>query len=141
MTKKLLVGVALVAAVGVVYHFATLPPAPPAVPAVTELPVPKVPALTAYDMPTGNVPVLNEEFRSTYRSVSIQQVIDAKLDTGIYKGTPYWKQREKWFNENFYATLAAKKVWPESKGPDTHQRGDPVTWTYEPIPQYVRQPG
>ena len=33
-----------------------------------------------------------------------------------YKGTPYWKQREKWFNENFYATLAAKKVWPESKG-------------------------
>ncbi|MBK6638936.1 MAG: hypothetical protein IPH08_12750 [Rhodocyclaceae bacterium] len=140
MTKKLLVGVALVAAVGVVYHFATLPPAPPAVPAVTELPVPKVPALTAYDMPTGNVPVLNEEFRSTYRSVSIQQVIDAKLDTGIYKGTPYWKQREKWFNENFYATLAAKKVWPESKGPDTHQRGDPVTWTYEPIPQYVPPP-
>lgn len=140
--KKNVWGVlALTATVVVVYGVATLPPAPPAVPAVPDsIPVPVVPALTAYDLPTGNVPVSAEPYRSTYRSISLDGLAERKLLTGVYQGTPYWKQREQWFKDNFYATLAARKVWKEGTGPDTHKRGDPVTWTSEPIPQYVPPP-
>lgn len=140
--KKNVWGVlALTATVVVVYGVATLPPAPPAVPAVPDsIPVPVVPALTAYDLPTGNVPVSAEPYRSTYRSISLDGLAERKLLTGVYQGTPYWKQREQWFKDNFYATLAARKVWRQGTGPDTHKRGDPVTWTSEPIPQYVPPP-
>lgn len=140
--KKNVWGVlALTATVVVVYGVATLPPAPPAVPAVPDsIPVPVVPALTAYDLPTGNVPVSVEPYRSTYRSISLDGLAERKLLTGVYQGTPYWKQREQWFKDNFYATLAARKVWRQGTGPDTHKRGDPVTWTSEPIPQYVPPP-
>lgn len=141
MVKKLFSGLLVIGVVTALYHAATLPPPPPAVPAVpAEIPVPKVPELTAYDLPTGKVPVPTEDYRSTYRSVSLSDLVERNLGTGVYTGTPYWKKREQWFNENFYATLAGKKVWPEGKGPATHKRGDPVTWTYEPIPQYVPPP-
>ncbi|MCP5161493.1 MAG: hypothetical protein H7A00_07475 [Hahellaceae bacterium] len=125
----------------VTFHFVTLPPAPPAVPPVPDnIPVPQVPALTPYDMPTGNVEVSNEPYTATLRSVSIEDLVERKLDTGVYKGTPYWQNRADWFSEHFYDTLAARKVWPEGKSPDTHKRGDPVSWTYEPIPQYTPPP-
>lgn len=101
--KKNVWGVlALTATVVVVYGVATLPPAPPAVPAVPDsIPVPVVPALTAYDLPTGNVPVSAEPYRSTYRSISLDGLAERKLLTGVYQGTPYWKQREQWFKDNF----------------------------------------
>jgi hypothetical protein len=137
--------VGLVALVGVgafaLYTVATLPPAPPAVPSVPSvIPVPNVPELTAYDMPTGHVPVSNEPYQSTYRSVSLSDLADRNLETGVYTGTPYWKQREQWFKDHYYDTLAARKVWAPGTGPDTHKRGDKVTWKSEPIPQYVPPP-
>ncbi len=59
--KKRVWGLLTVSAVGVVsaaVHFATLPPAPPAVPPVPDkIAIPNVPALTPYDLPTGQVPV------------------------------------------------------------------------------------
>lgn len=141
MLKKLVAGVAVIAGVVAIVHFSTLPPAPPEVPPVPDnIPIPVVPPLTVYDMPTASIPVPTEDYRATFRSVSIPEVVAANLGTGNYSGTPYWKKREQWFKDNFYATLAAKKVWPEGKGPDTHQRGDRVTWTYEPIPQYTPPP-
>jgi mono/diheme cytochrome c family protein len=143
MTKTKIFGIGLVTAIAasVVIHFVTMPPAPPAIPPVPDvIAVPTVPALTAYDMPTGDVPVSTEEWGSTLRSVSMEQVAANKLDTGNYTGTPYWKKREKWFTDNFYNTLAARRVWNPGTSPETHKRGGPVTWTYEPIPQYVPEP-
>ncbi len=140
MNKKLW-GISAVAAIGVVsvaVHFTTLPPAPPAVPPVpATINTPNVPALSPYDQPTGHVEVSNEPYRSTYRSVALSDLADRKLTTGIYQGTPYWKQRAEWFKEHFYDTLAGRKVWHEGTSPETHKRGGPVTWDYEPIPQYI----
>jgi len=131
---------AIVAAVAL-FHFVTLPPAPPSVPPVPEhIEIPNVPALTPYDIPTGNVDVSTEPYQATFRSVSIPDLVERDLSTGVYKGTPYWLERADWFNEHFYDTLAARKVWPEGKSPETHERGDPVSWSIEPIPQYVPPP-
>jgi hypothetical protein len=91
-------------------------------------------------MPTGQVEVSTEPYQATFRSVSIPDLVERNLTTGVYKGTPYWLERADWFNEHFYDTLAARKVWPEGKSPDTHERGDPVSWSIEPIPQYVPPP-
>ena len=125
----------------IVFHFATLPPAPPEVPPVpSEIPVPVVPKLTVYDLPTGNIPVSNEPYRSVNRSVSIAHLVERNLGTGVYEGTPYWKKRADWFDKNFYNTLAAKKVWKEGTSPDTHKRGGAVTWDIVPIPQYEPPP-
>lgn len=142
MSKKfwVLAGGSIVGAVAL-FHFATLPPSPPEVPEVPEqIAVPVVPALTPYDMPTGQVAISDEPYQATFRSVSLPDLIERDLSTGVYKGTPYWLERAEWFDENYYDTLAARKVWPEGKSPDTHERGDPVTWAIEPIPQYTPPP-
>jgi len=143
MTKMKIFGVGLlsVIAASVVVHFATMPPAPPGIPPVPDnIPNPVVPPLTAYDIPTGSVPVSTDQWGPVLRSVSLAQVTAAKLDTGNYSGTPYWKKREKWFEDNFYNTLAARRVWNPGTSPETHQKGGPVTWKYEPIPQYIPPP-
>lgn len=131
-----------VAVVSVAVHFATLPPAPPEVPPVPDkIVTPTIPALSPYDMPTGHVPVSNEPYRSTNRSVGLADLIDRKLTTGVYTGTPYWKQRANWFEAHFYDTLAARKVWHKGTSLEgTHTRGGPVTWDYQPIPQYIPPP-
>ena len=139
--KKLGISAAFIIVFVTVVHFTTLPPAPPEIPPVpSEIAIPKVPELTSYDMPTGNVNYSKDLYTATFRSVSIDDLVERNLGTGIYEGTPYWKKREEWFNQNFYATLAAKKVWLNGTSPDTHKRGGPVTWDYEPIPQYTPPP-
>ncbi len=141
--KKKTLGISALVIVGaaVVFNIATMPPAPPAVPPVPDkIALPVVEPLSPYDMPTGHVPVSTEPYHSTYRSVSLEGLVDRHLTTGIYQGTPYWKQREQWFKDHFYDTLAARKVWKEGTSADTHKRGDAVTWTSKPIPQYVPPP-
>lgn len=139
--KKLLAGLVIVVVGVAVFHFATLPPAPPEIPPVpAKIATPAIPALTAYDMPTGQVPVSSEPYGATFRSVSIADLVERNMGTGVYTGTPYWTQRKEWFEKNFYATLAGKKVWKPGTSPDTHKRGDPVTWEFVPIPQYVPPP-
>lgn len=139
--KKWGIGTVSVLGLVTVFHFATLPPAPPEIPPVpAEIKTPVIPKLTAYDEPTGSVPVSAEPYRSTNRSVSIAHLVERNLGTGVYQGTPYWKQRAEWFDKNFYSTLAARKVWHTGTSPDTHKRGGKVTWDYEPIPQYEPPP-
>ena len=143
--KKLFWGISTlstVAVVSVAVHFATLPPAPPEVPPVPDkIVTPTVPALTPYDMPTGHVLVSDEPYRSTNRSVGLADLVDRNLTTGVYTGTPYWKQRANWFEAHFYDTLAARKVWHKGTSLEgTHTRGGPVTWDYQPIPQYIPPP-
>lgn len=142
MNKKKIGLLALViAGSAVVYGLATLPPPPPAVPAVpSNIAIPHVQPLSAYDLPTGQIAVSNEPYQSTYRSVSLEDLADRHLQTGIYKGTPYLNARRAWFAEHFYDTLAARKVWPEGKSAETHKRGEAVDWTIAPIPQYVPPP-
>lgn len=141
MRKKFWGITASMVGAGIIFHFATLPPAPPSVPAVPEnIAIPEVPPLTPYDLPTGNVDVSDAPYRATFRSVGLPDLVEKDLTTGVYKGTPYWLERAEWFDENFYNTLAARKVWPEGKSADTHERGDPVTWAIEPIPQYTPPP-
>ncbi|MFT6903846.1 MAG: mono/diheme cytochrome c family protein [Oleiphilaceae bacterium] len=142
MSKKFwgLAGISVIGAAAV-FHFATLPPSPPMVPPIPEnIPFPEIPALTVYDMPTGQVAVSDEPYRATFRSVGIPDLVERDLATGVYKGTPYWLERKDWFVENYYNTLAARKIWPEGKSADTHERGDPVTWEIEPIAQYTPPP-
>ncbi len=142
--KKLFWGISTVSTIAVIsvaVHFATLPPAPPVVPPVPDqIATPVIPALTPYDLPTGHVAVSDEPYRSTNRSVALADLVDRKLTTGVYTGTPYWKQRANWFDAHFYDTLAARKVWHTGTSMDTHKRGGKVTWDYQPIPQYIPPP-
>lgn len=141
MKKIIVTSVLVLATAAVAHQVITLPPPPPGVPDVpAEIPLPVVPPLTIYDLPTGHVPVPTMPYRSTNRSVSVDELAARGLLTGVYTGTPYWLQRKRWFDENFYATLAAKKVWHEGTSPETHRRGGPITWDYVPIPQYVPPP-
>ena len=121
MSKKFwgLAGISVIGAAAI-FHFATLPPSPPSVPPVAEnIPTPEIPALTFYDLPTGQVEVSDEPYRATFRSVGLPDLAERDLTTGVYKGTPYWLERKDWFEENYYNTLAARKVWPEGKYADT----------------------
>ena len=74
-------------------------------------------------------------FSRTLRSVTVQDLVDRGRVTGVYEGSPAVQAKEDWYVKNFYATLASRKVWPEGAGPDTHERGGPVTWGFAPIPQ------
>ena len=109
--KKLGIGTLITVAILGIWQVATLPPKPFEIPAVPDtIPLPKPPALTAYDMPTGQVAVSNEPYFSTFRSVSLEDLTERNLNTGVYPGTPYWKQREQWFKAHLYVTLASRYV-------------------------------
>ncbi len=81
-----------------------------------------------------------EGFRRTLRSVTPADLETRGRITGVYHGSPKVLENPDWYVENFYNTLAARKVWPEGKGPQTHERGDPVTWDVVPIPQPAPPP-
>ena len=92
MSKKFwgLAGISVIGAAAL-FHFATLPPSPPTVPPVPEnIATPNIPALTVYDMPTGQVEVSDEPYRATFRSVGIPDLVERDLATGVYKGTPVY---------------------------------------------------
>ncbi len=88
----------------------------------------------------GPYPVSEEPIRRTLRSVSVDDLVERGRITGIYEGTPDVQEKADWYHKNFYNTLAAKKVWPEGQGPDTHERGGPVTWDIVPISQEAPPP-
>lgn len=94
----------------------------------------------AAELPPHKVPVSDAPFTRTNRSITVEDFEKFKRGgPGIYDGSPQVKAKEKWLEENFYNTLAARKVWSKTK-PEDHQPRDPVTWTYEPIPQYTPPP-
>lgn len=87
------------------------------------------------------VQVPEAPYRKTLRSVSLEDLDKRNLlPLGIYNGTPILNTNLQWYEDNFYATLAAKKVWKKGTGPATHEFKGPITWTYAPIPQKAPPP-
>ncbi|MDP3294975.1 MAG: hypothetical protein Q8M37_09560 [Nevskia sp.] len=102
---------------------ATKPAKPEALPTVTAPPV----ADTPYGM--------------TLRSVSLEDLAKRDLlPLGTYKGTPQLNDKRAWYDENFYATLAARKVWPDGGRHYTHDWQRPISWKFAPIPQAAPPP-
>ena len=86
-------------------------------------------------------PIASEPYTATLRSVSLEDL--GKLDLlplGIYKGTPQLAAKRAWLDQNYYATLAARKVWHPGTGPSTHEFQGPITWDIVPIPQLAPPP-
>lgn len=84
----------------------------------------------------GAYPVPNTPYRHTLRSVALDDLAERNiLPLGIYKGTPELNAKRDWYDANFYATLAAKKVWNPGTSPASHEFQGPITWKIEPIPQ------
>ena len=89
----------------------------------------------------GKYPVPNTPYRHTLRSVALED-LDARgqLPLGIYKGTPELNAKRKWYDDNFYATLAARKVWPDgAQHWSTPWQGE-RPWGFAPIPQAAPPP-
>ena len=85
--------------------------------------------------PPAAVAVPDTPYTSENRSVSLQEVIDLGLGTGIWNGSPKVQKDRQWYNDNFYATLAAKKAWRPGTGAYSYERADPISWDTVPIPQ------
>jgi mono/diheme cytochrome c family protein len=92
-------------------------------------------AAAAGTVPPPQYPVAVAPYTAEFRSVSLQQLVDLGLNTGIWNGSPKVRKDRQWYDENFYATLAAKKVWHPGTSPYTHERAGPITWDIVPIPQ------
>jgi hypothetical protein len=89
----------------------------------------------------GQYPVSNEPYRHTLRSVSLDDLASRKLlPLGIYKGTPEINAKRDWYEKNFYATLAAKKVWPDGAQHWYHDWQGERPWQFAPIPQAAPPP-
>lgn len=89
----------------------------------------------------GKYPVPDAPYTATLRSVSLQDVVDLDLVTGLWNGSPKVERNRQWYDDHFYDTLAAKKVWKPGTGPyTTHERGGPITWDIIPIPQKAPPP-
>ena len=75
----------------------------------------------------------------TLRSVSLEDLVARKLDpSGIYTGSPRVHENQKWYEQHFYDTLAAKKVWHID--PAKHERLGPIQWDNVPVPDYDPPP-
>jgi hypothetical protein len=80
-------------------------------------------------------PVTDTPYRSENRSVSLKDLADRDRLTGIWEGSPKVIENRQWYDDNFYATLASRKVWHPGTSPYTHKLGGPITWDIVPIPQ------
>lgn len=97
---------------------------------------------TAHHWPqAGRYPVTAAPYQRTLRSVSLDDLASRNiLPLGIYEGTPELNKRRKWFDDNFYATLAARKVYPDGAQHFHNPWKGPVKWGYEGIPQEAPPP-
>ena len=89
----------------------------------------------------GQYPVSDNVYRATLRSTSLADLAEhGQLPLGIYKGTPEVNARREWYERNFYATLAAKKVWPDGAQHWYHDWQGERPWKFAPIPQAAPPP-
>lgn len=89
----------------------------------------------------GKYPVLAEPYRHTLRSVTLEDLGAREiLPLGIYQGTPELNARRAWYEKNFYATLAAKKVWPDGGQHWFAEWQGERPWGFAPIPQAAPPP-
>ncbi len=99
-----------------------------------------VTALAAEAMPPHNVAVPDKPFTRTLRPITLDKMAEIGKANGIYHGSPKVLENRKWYDDNFYNTLAAKKIWKDGTSPAGHVRNGPITWSYAPIPQYAPPP-
>jgi hypothetical protein len=117
--------------------------AKPAKPSAAKTPEPAVvSAAASADWPEfGKYPVPDAPYTATLRSVSLEDLLQRDiLPLGTYKGTPQLAAKRAWLDQNYYATLAARKVWHPGTGPSTHEFQGPITWDIVPIPQAAPPP-
>lgn len=89
----------------------------------------------------GLYPVSDAPYGMTVRSVSLEDLAKRDLlPLGTYKGTPQLNAKRAWYDANFYATLAARKVWPDGAQHYQHDWQGPINWTFAPIPQAAPPP-
>ncbi|MCT7423359.1 hypothetical protein N4A85_24800, partial [Escherichia coli] len=62
------------------------------------------------------------------------------LDTGVWHGSPKVVKDRAWYDEHFYDTLAAKKLWHPGHTAYSHERAGPIEWDIVPIPQKAPPP-
>ncbi|PWN56000.1 hypothetical protein [Abyssibacter profundi] len=80
-------------------------------------------------------PVKDDPFTRTLRSPTPEDLAAKGFPMGVYEGSPKVLADPQWYEDNFYNTLAAKKIWHDGTGPDTHERNGPITWDIAPIAQ------
>ncbi|MGQ0586376.1 MAG: hypothetical protein ACT4PK_04140, partial [Gammaproteobacteria bacterium] len=85
--------------------------------------------------PPAGVAVPATPYTAEFRSVSIADLVARGRATGVWQGSPKVIEKRQWYADNFYATLASRKVWRPGTSPATHERGGPITWDIVPIPQ------
>jgi hypothetical protein len=90
--------------------------------------------------PPAGVPVPNTPYTSEARSVSIPDLVQRGRATGVWQGSPKVLDNRRWYDDNFYATLASRKVWHQGTSPYTHEFAGPITWDIVPIPQAAPPP-
>lgn len=100
----------------------------------------KLPAKTKADYVPPPVAVKDAPFTRTLRDVTLEDMAANGKANGIYHGSPKVIENREEYDRNFYNTLASRKVWHEGTGPDSHERGGPITWDIVPIPQEAPPP-
>ena len=108
--------------------------------AIQTKPLPAPPVSDDYWPEWGQHPVPNTPYTATFRSVGIEDLKARGRVTGIWEGSPQVQQNRAWYDANFYATLASKKVWKNGASPYTHKFQDPISWDIVPIPQKAPPP-
>lgn len=97
-------------------------------------------AAAAEDPAAATYPVPSAPYSAETRSVSLQELSDMGLATGIWHGSPKVQKDRQWYDDNFYATLAAKKVFHPGNSLYNHERAGPIVWDIVPIPQKAPPP-
>ncbi len=95
-------------------------------------------AMGAMELPPHKIPVSDEPFTRTLRPITLEMMGRMGKANGIYHGSPKVLENKKWYEDNFYNTLAAKKIWKVD--PSTHTLRGPIQWSIAPIPQYTPPP-
>jgi len=114
-----------------------LSPAAWAAPAPAATP-PAAQAATPYAAPgmPGQYPVTDAPYTATFRSISLADLVRLNLTTGTWNGSPKVQKDRAWYDEHFYDTLAARKVWRDGSSPPRYPPYQgPITWDIVPIPQ------
>src|SRR5690606_38015028 len=88
----------------------------------------------------GEYPVPDTPYRSENRSVSVFDLVERSLTTGVWDGSPKVQAERERYAAEFYATLASRKAWHEGHSPATHEYQGPIVWDIVPIPQAAPPP-
>ncbi|MGB1562052.1 MAG: hypothetical protein ACPHN2_11190 [Sinimarinibacterium flocculans] len=88
----------------------------------------------------GEYAVPDTPYRSENRSVSVFDLVERSLTTGVWEGSPKVQAERERYAAEFYATLASRKVWHEGHSPYTHEYQGPIVWDIVPIPQAAPPP-